>query len=402
MKHIAVYILTLLALMNDVLAQNTKLYSIIELKSKKTFTKIEEIKKNPDNVIVLDLGDEKLKELPKEIELCKNLQKLVIYGNELKKLPDFLGNLKNLRYIDVYNNQLTDLPANFSNLTHLLYIDLGNNRFKNIPEVIFELKNITHLYIYGNRLKNIDEKIGNLKQLEELRIGKGLKVLSGGNRIKKLPESITQLTQLKELHAPDTRLRELPKGFENLKKLEWLEFANVSFLKMPDVLAELPNLRYVSFFDNFNKKEKENLAEKKPKLTTLYDKNYEGNFWAWQVAVKQGKFTDVELGIAKAFKKDFITLAMSFSGLYQIQNQRAGTQIGVQANSLISVGLYGGAWLGNQNTNFFFRPQIGFGKGNLSLTYNYDWTFGKETQNFNTHSIRICALIPFKPRFSIF
>ncbi len=402
MKIIILFILFIFSFHHYILGQTPKLYSLLALKSKKTYKEIEEIKKNPNDVIVLDLGDKDLKELPKEIEACKNLQKLIIYGNQLKKLPDFLGNLKNLRFIDVYNNQLQDLPNNFSNLENLLYIDLGNNRFKSIPPPIFELKNLTHLFIYGNRLKNIDEKIGNLKQLEELRIGKGLKIFYGGNKIKKLPESISQLTELKEFHAPDTRLIELPKGFSNLKKLEWLELANVVLKKMPDILSELPNLKYVSFFDNFSTKEKQNLAEKKPTLKTLYDKNYEGNFWALQLGIRQGNFTDVEVGIAKCFKKDFITLAAGVSGLYQIQNQLKGTKVGVQVNSLVNVGLYGGAWRGNSNTNFFVQPQIGIGRGLWSISYNYDWTFGQEIQKFNRHSLRICALIPFKPIFSIF
>lgn len=399
MKYSIIYVFLLWIFPNLILVSQTqKLYSLVELKSQKTYKEIEEIKKNPQKVIVIDLGDKDLKEMPSIIAECKNLQKLVMYGNKLKTIPDFITQLKNLRYIDFYNNQLKKLPADFSNLENLLYIDMGNNRFKTIPDEIFKLKTLTHLFLYGNRLKKIDTKIGELKNLEELRLGKGLKILFGGNAIKKLPESIGELTALKELHVPDTRLRALPASFKNLQKLEWLETANVVFKKMPDVLADLPNLRYVSFFDNFNQKEKENLAQKKPKLTTLYDKKYEGNFWALNIGARQGNFTDVELGIAKCFKKDLIVLALQTSAIYQIQNQNFGAMIGGQANSLISVGLFGGAWL-NQNTNFFIRPQIGFGKGIWSVNYNYDILFGKNTEKLNSHSVRISALIPLKPHF---
>lgn len=396
MKLIIICVFFLFSMPFLIVGQSQKLYSLIELKSQKTYKDIEEIKKNPEKVIVLDLGDKDLKELPIEIEKCVNLQKLIVYGNQLKKLPDFLCQLKNLRFIDTYNNQLKDLPVQFSNLEHLLYLDMGNNRLKKIPDVIFGFKNLTHLFLYGNPLKNIDEKIGELKKLEELRVGKGFKILFGGNRIKKLPESIGQLTELKELHAPDTRLRYLPKSFNQLKKLEWLELANVAFTKMPDNLTELPKLRYVSFFDNFNKKEKEKLAIEKPTLKTLYDKNYEGNFWALMLAERQGNFTDVELGFSRCFKKDFITFALYSAAMYQFQNQSIGTQIGIQANSLISVGVSSGAWFNHQNTNFFIRPQVGFGKGIWSVNYNYDWLFGQNKEKLNTHSIRVSALIGFK------
>jgi hypothetical protein len=359
--------------------------------------KLAEIKKNPLKIKTLDLSESKLKEIPSEITACKNLEELIIHSNQIKKIPDFVGELTKLKKLDFYNNQLKDLPQNFENLQNLERIDLGNNQFTTIPNVIFKLKNLKKLYIYGNSLKNIPNEIGNLTNLEELRIGKGLKILFGGNTIKKLPESIGNLTELKELHAPDTRLRELPNSFKNLQKLEHLELANVQLKKLPPVFEELPRLKYVSLWDNrFSATEKNNLAQKKPQLKTLYDKKYEGNFWAVALGIKQGNFTEGNIGIAKAFKKDFLTISLQTSLLYQIQNQKIGGEIGGQFNSLISVGVFTGYWY---SQSFFVRPQIGIGRGKWSLTYNYDFNFGKETEILNQHSIKLAFLLPFKPYF---
>lgn len=372
-----------------------------------TYTSFEKALQNPDSVLVLDLGDQKLKTLSPDISKFKNLKTLILYGNELKTLPIEITVLKNLEYLDLYNNSIATLPAGFEQLQKLKSLDLGWNKFKTIPPVVFQLKNLTDLYLYANRIKTIEPQITNLKNLQSLRVGKGLKFFAGGNRITKLPENFGELSNLQELYLPDNPIRKLPKSFADLDRLRWLDLSHTRFLSIPKEIQLLDSLETLLLWDRgFDKENMKDTRSNLPNANIRLEKKYEGNFWGLMGGYQYGGTGFVELGVARAFKKDFFTMATGLS-VELNQDISSGIKASVFVNSIISGGIhaiYYSQWGLGKNASLALRPELGFGVGVFSLTYGYNFIFNRsaELTNPNTHMVSLRFILPVFPYFNVF
>lgn len=99
---------------------------------------------------------------------------LFLNNKKLKILPSEIGVLRNLRFLDLSYNELTSLPKEIGNLISLQFLDLSHNQLTTLPEEIGNLFNLVELSIKDNPIKELPAE--------------------GGSPI---PESIDQLTQLK-------------------------------------------------------------------------------------------------------------------------------------------------------------------------------------------------------------
>lgn len=109
------------------------------------YTDLEEVFKNPKDVLVLNYRDNEenpLKILPKEIGNLQNLKELYLSRNQLKILPQEIGNLRKLQRMHLSTNELTKLPQEIKNLESLLEIYLYDNQFTTLPKEIGNLKNL--------------------------------------------------------------------------------------------------------------------------------------------------------------------------------------------------------------------------------------------------------------------
>ena len=80
------------------------------------------------NLKELDLCDNQLEEIPKEIGSLINLQKLNLYNNQLKEIPKEIGSLINLQILNLNHNQLKEIPKEIESLINLCVI----KKLKNI------------------------------------------------------------------------------------------------------------------------------------------------------------------------------------------------------------------------------------------------------------------------------
>ncbi|GAB4397342.1 MAG: hypothetical protein OHK0053_13550 [Microscillaceae bacterium] len=379
------------------------LLSLADLKQQKVFTSLEEALQNPEEVLVLDLGGQKLGTLPPEIAQMTNLQKLVLYDNALRQVPPFLGQLRKLRYLDLYNNALEALPVEVGLLQNLLYLDLGDNRLHEFPEVLVQLPALQHLYLYGNRLKALPESLGQLSGLRTLRLGSGFRFFWGGNRLRQLPESLGQLRQLEELYLPDNLLKKLPPSLTNLESLRWLDLGHNRFRHISvEIRALSDHLRYIRLWDrNFGAAEKETFEREMLNTRFVFERAYEGRFSGLSAALSQGKFTTLELGLARAFVKDFLMLVIGFSGEYQFQKQAGGIKASFWVNGLtiFSLGMHGGYYWEALKNAAFLRPEFGLGHRTWQLAYGYNILFNQNIENLNRHLLTLRVVVPVFPWF---
>ena len=91
------------------------------------FRDIEEALKTPNEVYLLDLEDQGLTQIPKEVFLFPNLKGLNLKYNDLTSIPDSIHLLKNLKVLSFAFNSIdfipNSIPNSIASLTNLEYFD---------------------------------------------------------------------------------------------------------------------------------------------------------------------------------------------------------------------------------------------------------------------------------------
>ena len=123
---------------------------------------------NLTNLKILDLSENKITELPSSISNLKKLVNLNLSGNEITKLPSFIGELKNLMTIDLGYNNLTKLPPQIGKLENLMTLTLDNNKLESLPPQIGKLETLRTLTLDNNKLESLPDEISNLENLQYL------------------------------------------------------------------------------------------------------------------------------------------------------------------------------------------------------------------------------------------
>jgi internalin A len=80
----------------------------------------------------------------------KALTLLDLSNNQLTAVPKELGELKALTHLYLSNNQLTAVPKELGALKALTRLSLHNNQLTAVPKELGELKALTHLFLHDN------------------------------------------------------------------------------------------------------------------------------------------------------------------------------------------------------------------------------------------------------------
>ncbi|KAL0265728.1 UNVERIFIED_CONTAM: hypothetical protein PYX00_011443 [Menopon gallinae] len=190
----------------------------------------------------LDLSYNRFKTLPKEIERLSQLQELYLGNNQLTALPREIGSLSQLQKLYLGNNQLTALPKEIGRLSQLQWLYLGNNQFTTLPGEIRSLSQLQELYLGDNQLTTLPGEIGSLSQLQGLYLG--------NNQLTTLPKEIESLSQLQGLDLGSNQLSALPKEMENLLQLKWFDLSGNQLTALPREIASLPSISVLDLGNN--------------------------------------------------------------------------------------------------------------------------------------------------------
>ncbi|XP_062589688.1 leucine-rich repeat-containing protein 40-like isoform X2 [Saccostrea cucullata] len=133
---------------------------------------------NPDiglflKLTTLDLRNNMLSDLPKDVESLQELREIVLSCNRLTTLPPPLYELKKLEIIFADNNKITTIDAaGIRGLPMLATLDLQNNNIELVPPELGNCTQIKSLLLSGNAFRNPRPAIlakGTLALLEYLR-----------------------------------------------------------------------------------------------------------------------------------------------------------------------------------------------------------------------------------------
>lgn len=127
-----------------------------------------------------------------------------------------IGDMVNLTSLSLVNNRLRELPKEIENLSlNLKKLFLGENFFTTFPSVVFSLTQLVVLDINTNySMSDFPIEITNMITLEELSIS--------WNHVGHLPNEIGNLTRLRVLNLSHNIIAHLPTTIENLVNLREL------------------------------------------------------------------------------------------------------------------------------------------------------------------------------------
>ncbi len=147
-------------------AASAQLLSQAALDSTKEFYSIASALKEPDKVYRLQLTKKKYKVLPEEIRQFKNLNALDIGKNKLKELPGWLGELVYMQEFHAPQNKFREMPSVVCKWPHLKRLDMHQNEITGLLPCMGELTEVVSLDLWSNDLEDFPDE---LKGMDALR-----------------------------------------------------------------------------------------------------------------------------------------------------------------------------------------------------------------------------------------
>nr|XP_009758997.1 PREDICTED: TMV resistance protein N-like [Nicotiana sylvestris] len=202
---------------------------------------------NLDRLIKLDMSNcEKITDLPSSICQLKSLEDLDIDGcSSIKTLPDNLGDMKSLRSLDAYDTGIKQLPRSIEMLRNLETLRVGGRKVetersisgRGVHRIQYSLSTfVSDLSLTYCNLSEADipRNIGSLSSLEYLDLS--------GNSFHCLPIDFSKLRLLKELCLNDCENLQTLLSVSNLENLAIIELENCQKLVKITELDNLPSI----------------------------------------------------------------------------------------------------------------------------------------------------------------
>ena len=176
-----------------------------------------------------------------KIEFSKKSTSFKYPGN-LTEFPRELFELEDtLELLDLSNNKLRELPSDFDRFKKLKIAFFSDNLFTELPEVLGKCPNLTMIGFKSNLIQNVSEQ-SLPKQLQWL--------ILTNNKIELLPNSIGNCEKIQKVALAGNKIKELPNSMANCKNLQLLRISANELKELPLWLIELPRLTWLAFSGN--------------------------------------------------------------------------------------------------------------------------------------------------------
>ncbi|XP_051116847.1 probable disease resistance protein At4g27220 [Andrographis paniculata] len=206
------------------------------------------------------VGHYSLKEIPREKEWSKDLERISLMNNGITTIQDGRSpNCPTLSTLILENNPLEFIPDSFfANMPTLTILDLSKTRIRKLPNSLSETKALRALLLTKCYNLEFVPYLGKLKELRELDLTR--------TAIHEVPRGMEELVNLTYLSLNVTRnLRTFPKGF-------FLNFPRLQCLYLPyHVEAPVDEIEELNHLDEFHGRVKDTndcnrLKRNKPSL----------------------------------------------------------------------------------------------------------------------------------------
>lgn len=204
----------------------------------KVHTDLNTALEKPDQVFLMDLSGQGLKEFPEEVFKFENLEKLDIRKNELTaiEIPD--GVLPNLVWLNAAENKISRVEVAENGATNLKDLYLNFNALTSFPE-LSDKHRLNILDIRYNKIK----KHVNRPFMREIK-----RYYADSNPIPNIQECLTMSQELEVLSIANIPLPVFPKV--RLVKLQDLTMSASGLKEFRADVKDLPRLRFVDLSDS--------------------------------------------------------------------------------------------------------------------------------------------------------
>ncbi|SIS90475.1 leucine-rich repeat-containing protein kinase family protein [Neptunomonas antarctica] len=154
---------------------------------------------------------------------------------------DILSLADSLEILDLSNNQLTSLPKEIIKLHNLKIFFASNNHFETVPEALGQCINLEMVGFKSNKINHVPEN----SLPPKLRW-----LILTDNQISALPDSLGERPRLQKLALAGNRLTHLPQTLAQSKNLELVRISANQLVECPEQLLSLPKLAWFAFSGN--------------------------------------------------------------------------------------------------------------------------------------------------------
>jgi tRNA A-37 threonylcarbamoyl transferase component Bud32 len=183
---------------------------------------------------------ENLTSFPLEIiSLADTLEILDLSNNQLSSLPKEVAQLKKLKIIFASNNNFETLPEVLGECENLEMVGFKANKISHVPSTSLPV-NLRWLILTDNCIEDLPDALGERPRLQKLALA--------GNKLSTLPKTLSQLNNLELVRISANNLTECPDQLLGLPKLAWLAFSGNPFSRSDikvDSVPVLPSSSYV-------------------------------------------------------------------------------------------------------------------------------------------------------------
>lgn len=206
------------------------------------YTSMKEALAETSSVYALKLED--VSDMPVQIAMLENLERIYLLRTEIEELPPEFYSLKELRSVKFISNINLDLKSFFSRIDSFPELEsiFVKQDMTSFPEELCGRNDIKMIRFYKCGINSLPECIMRMRNLEELRLG--------FNNISVLPDEIGTLKNLRVLDLENNKLTTLPDTLRNLRNLEELNLADNSINELPQPIFKMGHLKKISIGGN--------------------------------------------------------------------------------------------------------------------------------------------------------
>jgi hypothetical protein len=161
---------------------------------------------------ILNLSQNRLRDLPDDLHRLKKLRILFCSENEFTRLPAVLGSCPNLTMIGFKSNQICHVDDR-SLSPWLRWLILTDNRISQLPSGIGRCRDLQKLMLAGNRLERLPDEMSGCVNLELIRLS--------SNRLQMLPDWLFTLPRLSWLALAANPVFETNHLFPAVTSIDW-------------------------------------------------------------------------------------------------------------------------------------------------------------------------------------
>lgn len=119
-----------------------------------------------DNLMCAKVGEMCLCKFSIALPKVSHVEELRLRGNGMDRWPE-LWRIPGLRVLDVSDNRLESVPREIALLAHLEELHISNNQLSALPEELAQLTRLRILDVRGNRLQTVPRSLTSIALLDD-------------------------------------------------------------------------------------------------------------------------------------------------------------------------------------------------------------------------------------------